>query len=184
MSAVASRAMPGAAAHAVDPRIEREIGHFLHLEAELLDARRLEDWLALLHPAIDYRIPVRTVRNAGEGTGFRDPAFFMEEDYGSLDPRVKRLASPFAWAENPPTRTRRLIGNIRVRPGEGDESDGCAVASNIALYCYRGDAPQPIVMTGERLDTLVPHKDGWLLRRRLVLLDITVLGLPSFSVFL
>jgi len=181
MSTLAARTAPEAAAHAVDPQIEQGVVQFLYREAELLDARRLEDWLALLHPEIDYRIPVRTVRNFGEGDGFSDTAFFMEEDYGSLHTRVRRLGSPYAWAENPPTRTRRLIANIRLRSGESENRE---VASNIALYCYRGDSPQPIVITGERRDSIVSHGGSWLLRRRLVLLDITVLGLPSFSVFL
>lgn len=172
---------------------ERECSAFLYREAELLDAWKFQQWLTLLSPDIDYRVPVRTTRMKKDGDGISKRAFFMEEDYGSLKMRVKRLDSDYAWSENPRTRTRRMVANIRVTPHVSASREGTGgppggerwnVFSNIAVYCHRGDAPHPIVLTGERQDVLDKSGGAWRLRRRLVLLDTTVLGMDAFSIFL
>ncbi len=98
----------------VDLRVEACCARFLWREAELLDRRQFDEWLGLMDAEVDYRIPVRTSRLAQEGDGFSTSAYFMKETIGTLRLRVKRLKSEFAWAENPPTRTRRLIANVRV----------------------------------------------------------------------
>jgi 3-phenylpropionate/cinnamic acid dioxygenase small subunit len=171
-----------AVAAMMEERMEAACARFLIREAELLDRRRLDEWLGLLDSAIDYRIPVRTARLAQDGDGFSAVAHFMKEDLGTLTLRVRRLDSDYAWAENPPTRTRRLVTNVRVR--EMDTADGRAVISNFAVYCYRGDNPTPVVLTGERQDILSGAESELRLRRRLVLLDSTVLGMESLSIFL
>src|SRR5258706_9011970 len=105
----------------------------------------------------------------------------MKEDFGSLKMRIAKLKSEFAWAENPPTRTRRLIANVRVAPGTPAAQP---VTSNFAVYCFRGDSTVPAVMTGERQDVLARSDGAWTLAKRLVLLDSTVLPLESLSIFL
>lgn len=165
-----------------DERIERACTAFLYREAELLDAWKLQEWVALLAPDIDYRIPVRTTRMKKDGEGFSKRAFVLEEDLGSIKLRVKRLESDYAWSENPRTRTRHMVANVRVAPA--DAADCWNVKSNIAVYCHRGDEPHPVVLTGERQDLLQKSGDEWTLKRRLVLLDTTVLGMDAFSIFL
>ena len=164
-----------------DLETERACAHFLHREAELLDRRHFEDWLALLSATIDYRVPVRTTRENKDGDGFSKSAFLMREDFGTLKLRVAKLQSEFAWAENPATRTRRLIANIRIGPGGPDAQP---VVSNFAVYCFRGDATVPAILTGERQDVLARQNGAYRLKARLVLLDSTVLGLPALSIFL
>jgi 3-phenylpropionate/cinnamic acid dioxygenase small subunit len=166
----------------VEDRLEADCARFLWREAELLDRRQFDGWLSLMHSDIDYRIPVRTTRLAQDGDGFSAVAYFMKEDHGTLSLRIRRLKSDYAWAENPPTRTRRLITNVRV----GAQAAGreCEVASNFAVYCFRGDDPVPVVLTGERQDVLAANGGGWQLKKRLVLLDTTVLGMESLSIFL
>src|SRR5919199_5442314 len=157
-----------------------DYSRFLFAEAELLDGNQLRAWLALLTPDVDYRVPVRLTRERGAGPGFSDRSYYLKEDFGSLQTRVTRLESEHAWAENPPTRTRRLVANVRVRdPGAGDGAAEVAVKSNLAVYCYRGDTPVPIILTAERQDTLRHVEGAWRLARRLVLLDSTVLGLQA-----
>lgn len=154
---------------------------FFHLEAELLDKRELQRWHELLSKDIRYRVPVRTTRDNRGGFGFSECAFFLDEDYMSLKTRVLRIGSDFAWSENPATRTRRFVTNIRVRSSSRDRIQ---CASNVAVYCYRGDSGVPLVLTAEREDTLVRGEKRWELADRLVLLDTTVLGMESLSIFL
>jgi 3-phenylpropionate/cinnamic acid dioxygenase small subunit len=163
-------------------RLERECARFLYREAELLDGRRFHAWLELLGEDIDYRVPVRTTREKKDGEGFSRRAFFMEEDLGSLKLRVTRLDSDFAWSENPPTRTRRLVTNVRVAESAPEHEP--EVSSNLAVYCFRGESAAPLVLTAERRDLLRRTAAGWRLARRLVLLDTTVLGMESLSIFL
>jgi 3-phenylpropionate/cinnamic acid dioxygenase small subunit len=171
----------GDAVASVDDRMEAEATSFLHREAELLDNREFHRWLEMVSANIRYRVPVRTTRQNKEGRGFSAKAFFLDEDHGSLKTRVLRLDSEFAWSENPATRTRRLVGNIRVRSATADTIE---IASNLAIFCYRGDAAAPIILTAEREDILRWENGAWKLADRLVLLDTTVLGMESLSIFL
>jgi 3-phenylpropionate/cinnamic acid dioxygenase small subunit len=161
---------------------EAECVRFLYHEAELLDDRRLHDWLALLTDDIDYRIPTRVTRERDATTSeFSTASYFMLEDRGSLTTRVQRFDSEFAFSEDPPTRTRRIIGNVRLEPrGAGPEF---AVKSNFLLFRAKQDLPGQL-LAGERHDVL-RRVDGELrLARRVVLLDHTVLPMDNLAIFL
>lgn len=166
--------------------IERESTRFLYHEAELLDRREFSSWLELMSPEVDYRVPVRTTREAKDGPGFSTKAFFLEEDYASLKMRIARLASDFAWSENPPSRTRRQVTNIRPSLATEGSNEGPAlhIISNLVVYCFRGHSPSPAIITAERQDVIRREKGAWKLRRRLVLLDTTILDIESLSIFL
>lgn len=157
-------------------------GEFLVREAGLLDDNRLIDWLGLLEPDIDYRVPVRVARGTRTDGAFSDRAFYYKEDAASLAARVERLGTDEAWSEHPPTGTRRMVGNVHVAD-EG--ADGrLVVRSNLAVFCYPDDSPTPAIVTADRHDTLRRHGDSWRLAARTVYLDGLVLGLRSLSIFL
>jgi len=83
---------------------------FLFHEAALLDEWRLDDWYALFEEGATYEVPTTDRPDA-------DPEkaqFYVSDDYELLGARVKRLKSKHAHAENPHSRTRRLITNVRV----------------------------------------------------------------------
>ncbi|WP_147437897.1 aromatic-ring-hydroxylating dioxygenase subunit beta [Streptomyces radicis] len=164
------------------------LADFYHREAEYLDDNELHNWLALLAPDVQYRVPVRAVRERGvtaTDSDFTDRANFLWENIGTLRTRIRRLDSEFAWAERPPTRTRRLVTNIRRRePASGETGSETGALTNIAVYCYRGSSPTPVVLTGQRTDTLRLVDGELRLANRLVHLDSTVLGLHALSIFL
>jgi 3-phenylpropionate/cinnamic acid dioxygenase small subunit len=155
---------------------------FLHYEAELLDDKRYEEWLELLAPDIDYRIPTRTTRERGSTRNeFSERSFLMLEDYGSLRTRVRRFATAFAFAEDPPTRTRRIIGNIRS--GRADGANEYVVKSNFILVRTKSDHASQLI-AGERHDVLRESDNAIVLARRTVLLEHTVLPMENFAIFL
>jgi len=155
---------------------------FLYLEAELLDARRFRDWLDLISKDVDYRVPVRTSReDADHAVAFSERAFHMIETWGSLEVRVKRFETGFAWSEIPPSRTRRFVSNVRVRGT--DLASEVDVRSNLLVYRARGDMP-PELLCGERHDVLREEEGQWRLLRRMVLLDHTSLPAQNLGVFL
>ena len=154
---------------------------FLYREAEMLDDRRLSDWLTLLAPEIEYRIPTRVTRERSSASEFSTTSYHMLEDYGSLRTRVKRYETDYAYVEDPPTRTRRMISNVRLveRTAAGELS----VRSNFLLVRVKRDDPAQL-LSGERHDLL--RFDGRDLRlvRRLILLDHSFLPMENLAVFL
>jgi N-methylhydantoinase B len=155
---------------------------FLLDEAAALDENRLEDWLDLLHPEIDYRVPIRITRERAMGPGFSSESYHLFENHDSLTTRVERLATDYAWAEDPPSRTRRFLSNFRVYALDG--SGDLRVRSNLLLYRERLVDAEPQLLSGAREDDL-RELDGELrLVRRLVLLDHGLLATPNLGIFL
>jgi len=159
-----------------------EVYSFLMHEAELLDERRERDWLDLFTDDAEYLMPVRVNRERGEGDGFSEEAFYFEETRGSLELRVRRLETEYAWAEDPPSRTRHFVTNVRV--DEGEEEDEVAVRTNLLLYRSRGSDPNNDLLSAERKDVLRKEDGQWKLKRREILLDHSVLMTHNLSVFL
>jgi 3-phenylpropionate/cinnamic acid dioxygenase small subunit len=122
----------------VDVELERACARFLYREAELLDDTNYSEWLeSCLADDLEYRIPIRTtrVRTPG-GSEFSETGFHMTDTYATIRTRVNRLLTEHAWAEDPPSRTRRVVTNIRVRelgPGEVE------VKSYLTLYRSQWD---------------------------------------------
>jgi len=164
-------------------RIER----FYYDEAALLDDRRYEEWLALFAEDIHYVMPLRTNRVRRERkleySAPQESAYF-DEDHASLDMRVRKFASGTNWAEEPPSRTRHLIGNVRVDAGEtgGGEAGEIAVRSAFIIYRNRLER-QTEVFAGERQDVLRAEGDSFRIARRRILLDQATLLTSSLSFF-
>jgi 3-phenylpropionate/cinnamic acid dioxygenase small subunit len=173
---------PAPAAAPVTEDVRRAVRDFLLLEAELLDDRRFKDWLGLLTEDIDYRMPVRVTRGRTEGAGFAPDAFHFIENKFRLQMRIERLDTGAAWAEEPPSRTRHFVTNVRVSPGETPGE--VRVKSNLLLYRTRGNNPNHDLLAGERQDVLRDEHGGWKLARRTILLDQATVATHNLSVFL
>jgi 3-phenylpropionate/cinnamic acid dioxygenase small subunit len=159
-----------------------ECYEFLVREAEHLDNNEMHEWLDLMDPEVSYEMPVRITRERSAGLGFSTDGFHMFEDWHSLQTRVVRLDSDFAWAEDPPSRTRRFVTNIRVAAGPADDQVG--VKSNLLLYRGRFDSPGHQLLSAERQDVLRRTDEGLKLLRRVVLLDHTTVGTPNLGIIL
>jgi 3-phenylpropionate/cinnamic acid dioxygenase small subunit len=167
---------------AVEPGLYAECSEFLIREAELLDNNDLRTWLATFDDAIEYEMPIRVTRERSAGPGFSEQSWHMKETWGSLETRIARLDTAYAWAEDPPSRTRRFVSNIRVEAGDGD--DELRVKSNVLTFRSRYDTPEHQLLSAERHDTLRRAEDGRLrLRKRVILLDHTTLGTHNLAIF-
>lgn len=156
-----------------------EVQSFLFHEAQLLDDGQVHDWLELLAPDVRYRIPIRVTRERAAGRGFSQIGYHMDEDRGMLQTRIERLDTEYAWAEDPPSRTRRYVTNIRV----GADGDRISVRSNLLVFRGRHGDTHDQLIAAERHDTLV-RKDGLRVAERIVYLDHTVLSTPNLAIFL
>jgi len=157
-----------------------EVMDFVHHEAQLLDDGALEPWLDLLAEDLTYFMPVRITRSRGEGAGFVETGYY-DDTKPMLATRVRRyLDSSSAWAEDPPSRTRRFITNVRVWvDGNGDRY----VRSNYLILRNRLDESDFEIVSAERRD-LLRHVNGTLkLARRVVYCDQTLLSIQNLAFF-
>jgi len=107
-----------------------EVEDLLYHEAELLDGWKLDAWMALLTDDAAYYVPPNDKPDADH----RFTLFTIADDIVRLRERVIRLKDPNCHAEYPPSRTRRLITNVRV---VGTEDDAILVAANFSIHRYR-----------------------------------------------
>lgn len=131
-----------------DPVRLRRIERFLFHEARLLDERRFEEWRALFADDGLYWIPATP--------GQTDPlgeVSIAYEDRQLLDVRVRRLLHEANYADQPPARTRRVIGNIVLEDGPGT-----VVRSSFTLVEFQADAQR--LFAGEYIHTLVETDDA------------------------
>jgi 3-phenylpropionate/cinnamic acid dioxygenase small subunit len=165
--------------------LRREIEEFLYLEAELLDERRLREWLDLFAEDARYWMPIRynpverpgdlsdELSKPGEG-------YYFDDTKETLKVRVERVYSKQAWAEMPPSRTRRLITNVRVKQDDGIEIE---VHSNFLVYRTRMEKDEDFFV-GTRKDIVRRFNDHLKIARRTIILDQAVLRAKNISIFL
>lgn len=162
-------------------KIREEVEDFLYREAELVDGGRFEEWLDLMTEDVLYQMPVRLTRERGEGADASSEMQFFWDDRATLGLRVQRLRTEFAWAEDPPSRTRHFVTNVRVRPI--DVPDEIEARSYLLIYRNRGDTAQYDLISGERNDRLRRIVGAWKLARRSFVVDQAVLGTRNLAIF-
>lgn len=175
--------------------IIREVEQFLYREARLLDDRRFHDWLKLFTDDVRYWMGGRKNRypKSSKAIAILDPARYDEddltkedelaifdEDKASLDARVRRLDTGMAWAEDPPSRTRHLITNIELEPG--DTETELKAYSNFVVYRSRAETEQDFYV-GARQDVLRRVDGSWKIASRKIILDQNVLTAKNVSIF-
>ena len=156
---------------------------FLVEEAALLDAADYAGWLGLLCEDIRYVMPVRVTTARGAGFDSLADMGHFDEDMYALRKRVQRLATDHAWTEDPPSRTRHFVANVRTFSGEGEGED-LRVESALLLFRSRGDTREPSLISAGRTDRLRATADGLRLARREITVDESVLRTQNLAVFL
>ena len=165
--------------------LKEDIGEFLAFEADLLDARRYEDWLALLTEDIRYWMPMaRNMASDDTGREFTiedEDVNRIEEGIETIRQRVAQLATGLHWAEQPPSRTSHMISNLRVLENS-DGLDEVKTRCRFLVYRNRLEDEQNIFV-GKRNDTLRRANGSWKIARREIYLDQNVMLSKNLSVF-
>ncbi len=168
----------------VDRETAWDIQDFLHREALALDERRFRDWLEFLADDIHYEMPVRVTREGLADWELAPTSRIFDDTKATLEIRVRRLETDFAWAEQPPSRTRHFVTNVVVDPAE-DGADGMfLVSSNVFIYRSRGSDPTPSQYSLFRKDTVRRVGEGWELVRRWAALDQALVNAHNLSIFI
>ena len=159
-----------------------EVERFYYDEAALLDAHRYEEWLALFTDDARYFMPIRRTRMQRElDKEFTQPGevAFFDDDKTLLAGRVAKLLSGRSWAEDPPSRTRHLITNVRVIADDGHELH---VESNFHVYRTRLRSEEDSWI-GSRRDVLRRADGSFRIADRKIFLEQTVLLSRNLSNF-
>jgi 3-phenylpropionate/cinnamic acid dioxygenase small subunit len=106
-----------------------EAEDLLYREARLLDDHCYQEWLAMLDENATYWIPCN-----GEGIDPNREISLVFDDKHRLTDRVGRLESGLAHAQNPPSKTKRLISNVQI---ENATDNAATVLSGFILYELR-----------------------------------------------
>src|SRR3954465_7240321 len=105
---------------------------FLLHEARLLDEARFDDWLAFFTPdGWDWG------PSEPEQGNPHDTVSLIYDDRRLLETRVRRLASPRIYSQEPRSRTSRIIANILI---ENSHVDTCTVRSKFVMIEYRRES--------------------------------------------
>ena len=168
--------------------LKAEIEEFFATEAELLDQRRFEDWLALLAEDVRYWMPM--ARNvpadelAREYTAEGVDANWIDEGIETLRQRVVQLGTGVHWAEQPPSRSTHMIANLRLTAIRPDAAAPQEVETSCRFLVYRNRLEdEQDTYIGKRNDTLRRDGEGWKIARREIYLDQNVLLAKNLSVF-
>ena len=154
----------------------------LYDEAAALDERRFDDWVAYLAEDLIYTAPLRLTRNGPNKD--RDVVRTMkhfDENYGSILMRTGRL-SKSAWAEDPPSRTRRFVTNVRI--AESEASGEYEVVSYLFVERSRFDNPDNETLTAERRDVWRLVDGTYKLSNREIIVDQSTLGMSNLAILL
>lgn len=148
-------------------RIE-DVERFLYDEAALLDEWRLNEWETLLTDDATYYIPP----NDQPDGDHRNTLFTIADDRERIRQRVIRIMDPNCHAESPPSRTRRMINNVRILAREGNE---LTVSANFVCYRYRRSERIREYVGGYRYRLLCVG-GSFRIRERRIIIDAHELG--------
>ena len=103
---------------------------FLLHEARLLDEGKFDDWLALFTPDARYWVP-----SEPDQASPIDTVSLIYDDRQLLETRVRRLASPRIYSQEPRSRTSRIVTNVSIE--EGADAAFTLVRSKFMLIEFR-----------------------------------------------
>ncbi len=181
-----------------DERIDRlllaqEVAAFLYREAELLDDRQYEDWLALLADDIRYWMPMRRNVKFGEGerefTRERTDIAWFDEGKDTLTRRVRQIETGIHWAEEPQSRIAHLVSNVQLVEAAPSLADAREVTARCRFLIYRNRVEtETDILVGKREDVLrrangSSGAGGWQIARRKIILDQNVLLSKNLTFF-
>jgi 3-phenylpropionate/cinnamic acid dioxygenase small subunit len=168
--------------------LHREVEEFYHAEADLLDERRLEEWLALFADDVRYWMPLAwNVQFRKDGSEYSREGVdnaWIDEDKRTLAQRVQQIATGIHWAEEPRSRMSHLVTNIRVVEAAPSVAAAQEVRTKCRFLVYRSRMESEVdILVGKRRDTLRRLDGQWKVARREIYLDQNVLLAKNLTTF-
>ena len=168
--------------------LEREIEQFYYAEADMLDERRFDEWLALFTDDVRYWMPLvanvqyRHMDKEYSREGVDNA--WIDEDKRTLTQRVQQLATGIHWAEEPRSRMSHLITNVRILDVGPSLDDPRELTTKCRFLIYRNRMETEVdVLVGKRSDVLRKEQGQWRVARREIFLDQNVLLSKNLTTF-
>jgi 3-phenylpropionate/cinnamic acid dioxygenase small subunit len=161
--------------------LQYEVEQWLYHEAELLDSWDFDGWLDLFTDDAVYEMPIRLNMDGWRQPDVSFDFLIFDDDRETLQIRVDRLKTEFAWAEIPPSRTRRFVTNVRIQ--EVDPNQSLMVRSHLLIYRSRAGDPKVDLVSGERYDTLRVQEGSLKLARRVFIVDQASINTRNLAIF-
>jgi 3-phenylpropionate/cinnamic acid dioxygenase small subunit len=158
-----------------------EFEQWLYDEAQLLDDIEFDYWFDLMHSSLRYQMPVRVNKEGVERPDYSTDMFTFNDDIELLKLRVDRLKTDYAWAEIPPSRTRRFVSNVRVK--DYVEGEKAVVKSYLLIYRSRSTDIQHDLISGERNDEFIFEEGKWKLSKRIFIVDQSTINTRNLAIF-
>jgi 3-phenylpropionate/cinnamic acid dioxygenase small subunit len=168
--------------------LRQEVEDFLYREAELLDERRYDEWLALFTDDLRYWMPMRKNVPASEPerefTREGLDVNWFDEGKDTLARRVRQIQTGVHWAEQPPSRICHMVSNVQLVASSADAPvpDEVTVKSRFLIYRNRVET-ETDVLVGKREDVLRRADGGFRIARRKIVLDQSVLLAKNLTFF-
>ena len=138
------------------------VEEFLIEEAWLIDEWKLTEWAALFTEDAKYYIPALDAPDGAPS----DTVYLISDDIGKIRSRVDQLLSGNAWVESPYSKTRRLVGNVRIESSKADE-----VVATASFIVTRSRHERTDRWAGYTRYRLVPRGDTFAIRERTVMVS-------------
>jgi 3-phenylpropionate/cinnamic acid dioxygenase small subunit len=146
----------------VDPAVERVLVALVEHEAELLDAGRWTDWLALWDDPARYWVPLAGAAQPDDAPG----QALADDDRLLLQLRVERLAHPRAHSLKPRVACQHVLQRPRIVAVAAITAD-VATLSTPFLYVEVQGAHE-VTLAGRARHRLVRGAAGWKIREKRV----------------
>ena len=168
--------------------LKQQIEDFLYHEAELLDERCYEDWLALLTDDVRYWMPMRRNVKFGElereFTREGQDINWFDEGKETLTRRVQQILTGVHWAEEPLSRLCHMVSNVQLLHVQPSVVAPAEVTVKCRFFIYRTRVEtETDLLVGKREDVLHRVDGQWKIRQRKVILDQNVLMVKNLTFF-
>ena len=168
--------------------LKQEIEDFLYREADLLDERQYEDWLAMVADDVRYWMPMR--RNVKVDDIEREftreglDISWFDEGKETLTRRVRQIQTGVHWAEEPVSRISHMVSNVRLLEASPSWADPVEVTVRCRFLIYRNRVEtETDILVGKREDLLRRVDGQWQITRRKIVLDQNVLLTKNLTFF-
>lgn len=156
-----------------DPSLRAEAELVLYHEARLLDDRHYRTWLDRFTDDCIYWIPLDL-----EGDPRQQVSFFLD-DRRRMGDRIGLLETGWMHAQNPHSRTCRVVSNVEAWPLENGDT---LVRCTVVTWEYRRDQLTPFVSRNDY--ELAAMGDEWRIRKKIVGLVDSVGDVRKFAFIL
>ena len=136
------------------------VERFLYQEARLLDDRNFAQWVDMFTEDGLYWVP------SGQDGPAEQAVALIYDNTHRLRERLTRMGSRAFWAQQPPTHTTRLVGNVLIEPSDGPE---LAVECRFILTLLRRH--HQALLSGAAHYRLQPAGDSFRIRQKVVTLQ-------------